>query len=66
MDTVLLHDVSLDLVQILEEASDSGRLVGGEDTTLERVETRTFLERDDTIVLTLSNGETVELRVKVK
>ena len=59
---VLLHDVVLDLVQILEEASESGRLVGGDVTTLEDV--AWVGANKDAIILTLSNGEKAELRIR--
>jgi hypothetical protein len=66
MSTITLNDVVLDLVQILEEAGDSGRLVGSETTTIEDVKTDGYIDREvDTIVVTLSNGEKFDLVVEV-
>jgi len=66
-ETATTRDVVLDLVQILDEAADSGRLVGGESITIEEVSTarsplasRSGIED---IVLVLSSGERVEIRV---
>lgn len=56
-------DVLLDLVQILEEALESGRLFGGDNITIEevRVDART-----STITLALSTHETVDVRVRLR
>jgi hypothetical protein len=65
--TAALSDVVLDLVAILEEAADFGRLVGGEDILIETVTTDGYVGcRHDRIVLGLSNGETVELVVDLR
>jgi len=59
-----LTDVILDLVPVLEEAADSGRLVGGEDITIETVTTDRYINSEaDIIVLKLSDQSRVELRV---
>ena len=66
MTDVTLNDVVLDLVPVLEEAADSGRLVGSESTTIEKVDTDGYIDRrEHMIVLTLSDGTRVELDVSV-
>lgn len=58
-----LRDVVLDLVQILDEAADSGRLFGGEAITIEKIDTDAYFNgHADKILLTLSNGEKVDIR----
>jgi len=63
---VTQNDVVLDLVQILEEAADSGRLVGSEETRIDKVDTRDGYVGPRFIVLDLSDGSKVELRVDTK
>lgn len=64
MEGATLNDVVLDLVQIMSEAADSGRLVGGDTITIDDVTTDGYIDRrSHVIVLKLSNGERVELDV---
>jgi hypothetical protein len=62
--TATQTDCFLDLVAILDEALDSGRLFGGDGITIERVEE--IGDRNRTLRLVLSSDEVVEINVYLR
>lgn len=55
----LTSNVVLDIVAILEEVADTGRLVGSEDTTIESV-----TSDGKYLTITLDNGDRYDITVR--
>jgi hypothetical protein len=53
-------DIALDILTMLDEHTDTGRIIGGDGTLLDKVEEG---ERDS-IIITLDNGQRFQVQVR--